>query len=277
VLIDPDKIRISAQEREEIMDSARRLRPPLPWEPGWKVLVGACLLAGVAGALVLGWVRSGPVAKPSEADHPNTAPLMASMAAHPQLSGTTQTDWSSRMTQSLEQGVAAPEFTLPAIRSRDQITLSRYRGRPVVLVFGSLSCELFCKRAPDLQRLCAAHKDRAEFLFVSVTEAGHRIPGLEFVLGKAEPEGVDPLEGRRARLAKALDRLGLSMPGAVDAGAAAEGAYDAFPTRLVVVDAGGRIALDLGRPLIAPWDLSKVAAWLAKQEQQAARPEPSAG
>jgi hypothetical protein len=242
-------------------------------EPGWKVFVGPCLLAGVAGALVLGCNHSEPVAKPSDADNPNTAHLMASMAAHSQLSGPTPVDWSSRMTQKLEKGIPAPDFTLPAIRGRDRITLSRYRGRSVVLVFGSFSCDLFRKRTSDLQRLYEAHKDRAEFLFVSVTEAGHRIPGLEFVLDKAGTGDVDPLEDRRARLVKALDRVGLSMPGAVDAGAAAEVAYDAFPLRLVVVDAGGRIALDLGRAVPDPWDLSEVAAWLAKQEKQAARHE----
>jgi hypothetical protein len=248
------------------MAPSRWLCLTLPWEPGWKVLVGVCLLASVAGALVVDWIHCKLVAQATPCDNANTARLMASMAAHAQLSGRAPVDWSSRMTQRLKKGILAPNFALPAIRSRDQITLSRYRGRPVVLVFGSLSCDLFCKRTSDLQSLYKAHKDRAEFLFVSVTEAGHRIPGLEFVLKKPAPGRVDRLEDRQARLAKALDQLGLSMPAALDAGATAEVAYDAFPLRLVVVDAGGRIALDLGRPLPDPWDLTEVAAWLAQQE-----------
>jgi hypothetical protein len=228
-------------------------------------LAATCLLAALAGALALDWMmRAGRAAKPSDADNPNVAHLMASMAAHSQPSDPERIDWSARLAQKLEEGVPAPGFTLPAIRGRDRVTLSSYHGRPVVLLFGSLTCDLFCKRSADLEHLYQAHKDRAEFLFVSVTESGHRIPGLEFMLEKAEPGGLDPFEDRRARLAKAMDRVGLSMPGVVDTGTAAEAAYDAFPLRLVVVDASGRVALDLGRPLADPWDLREVEAWLTR-------------
>jgi hypothetical protein len=101
----------------------------------------------------------------------------------------------SGLARKLKAGSLAPTFTLPTIADHGVVSLSSLQGKPVVLVFGSLSCDSFCDRIGDIERMYQAYKDRAAFLFVYVTEAGHRIRGLEFVIGSA---GLDTPEGRRA-------------------------------------------------------------------------------
>ena len=106
------------------------------------------------------------------------------------------------------------------------------------------------------------------FLFVSVTEARHQIPGLEFMI---DPVGPDTPEERRARVGRAMRQVGATLLGVLDIGAAAETAYDAYPNRLVIVGADGRIALDIGRDLFPkPWNLNEVEAWLKAQAVDAA-------
>ncbi|MBX9584819.1 MAG: redoxin domain-containing protein [Gemmataceae bacterium] len=157
----------------------------------------------------------------------------------------------------LPAGSPAPDFDLPAVGG-GRVTLARFRGRPLVLVFGSFTCDKVCDRAVELERLYRAHRDRAAFLLVNVTEANHPIPGLEFVTG-------GPPADRAERIAEAGRVTGLSLPAAVDEGQAAERAYNAFPARLVVVAADGTVGLDLGRPMSAPWDLGEVEAWLGRR------------
>ena len=154
-------------------------------------------------------------------------------------------------------GDPAPDFALPAVGEDRRVGLADFRGRPLVLVFGSFSCDRFCGRVPDLERLYLAHRDKASFLFVAVSEANHHVPGLEFVL-------TGPPGDRAGRIAEARRVAGLSMPAVADEGKAAERAYKAFPLRLVVVDAGGTVGLDLGRAVSTPWDLGEVEAWLTR-------------
>src|SRR5262245_33273156 len=42
----------------------------------------------------------------------------------------------------------APDFTLPDLRTGRPVTLSAFRGRPTVLIFGSFTCTLFCNQTP---------------------------------------------------------------------------------------------------------------------------------
>jgi peroxiredoxin len=181
------------------------------------------------------------------------------------------TDWQARLAKKWKPGTPAPDFTLPATRGQE-VTLAHFRGRPVVLFFGSFSCDEFCERVGAMERLYQAYQDRARFLFVSVTEAGHQIPGLEFMLDQPNPAASSPLEERRGRIAKAMKQMSLTMPGAVDVKEEVETAYDAYPMRLVLVAADGTIALDMGRGLFEPWDFDAVRAWLKSQPQQPGEP-----
>jgi peroxiredoxin len=155
-------------------------------------------------------------------------------------------------------GSPAPDFKLPLLGGGAKRGPADFRGKkPVVLVFGSFSCDLFCSDTRQVEMLYWKYRDRAEFLFVSVAEAGHDIPGMEFVLDAEK----SPQE-HRAAVGQAMAKVGLTMPAVVDREGRVMNAYKAFPRRLVVVDRKGRIALDLGTGLgKAKWHFSAVDKW----------------
>lgn len=102
------------------------------------------------------------------------------------------------------------------------------------------------------------YKHRAEFLLVVISEAGHSLEGLEFLL--ETPEGP---EQRRHQVAKAVRSMNVSIPAVVDVDGKVEAAYSAWPKRLLVVTAHGQVALDAR--LRSQADLSDVAqlrSWL---------------
>jgi hypothetical protein len=235
----------------------------LPGEgPGLVLLCLFCLAAAVALAFVIARAFPTEGHNPSPVDtqglqeipppgHPPQPPLAKSMRlAH--LWAKTQ----------LPVGAPAPPFTLPALRGDRDWSLADFRGRrPVVLVFGSLSCDLFCKDVGKLERFYQRHRGGAAFLFVVVREAGHPVPGLHFLLEPGISAGR-----RRALVRKAARRVGLTMPAAMDGpDERVMNAYRAFPRRVVVVDRAGRIALDLGTGVEKPgWDFSPIERWLRR-------------
>jgi hypothetical protein len=160
-------------------------------------------------------------------------------------------------------GEPAADFQLPDFDDGHVVSLASLRARrPVVLIFGSFSCDLFVREAAAVERLYRAYKDQAEFLFIYVAEAGHDVPELDSILA-AIPSGPDH---RRQRVQKGRQCLRHTMPTVLDTDdRAVLTAYDAFPRRLVVVDLDGCIAVDLGKAVDGPgWDLSKIEAWLLK-------------
>jgi hypothetical protein len=164
-------------------------------------------------------------------------------------------------------GEVASDLRLPALTGPDrEVRLGSLVGRkPVVLVFGSFSCLAFCKQLDRLERLYRDNKERAEFLFVNVREAGHVIPGLEFVIEGRTARFDIPMGVRRERTLRAMREKGFTLPAVIDPDdAPAEEAYDGFPVRLVVLDREGMVALDQGSgmPGEQPWDLSAVEEWL---------------
>jgi hypothetical protein len=99
---------------------------------GTAILLAACLAAAVAGARALDGAlhpaRPGPDSASDEAPPPVTVPSIAvdAMKAMLAAEGT------------LPRGTAAPDFTLPDVRTGQPVRLASFRGRrPVVLVFGS--------------------------------------------------------------------------------------------------------------------------------------------
>jgi hypothetical protein len=96
-------------------------------------------------------------------------------------------------------------------------------------------------------------------LFVKVSNVQHMNPDLRFI---AMEESAD-LADRRRIACQALKELKLTFPCVLDkADKAVETAYDAFPMRLLIVDADGRIALDARRGIPDGWDFASVEAWL---------------
>jgi hypothetical protein len=173
-------------------------------------------------------------------------------------------------------GDPAPDFTLPRADSSGPTRLRDLVGRkPVVLVFGSLSCTLFDRCRPALARLYQDNHARAEFLFVNIREAAQHVSGLEFLIPAGQREEWPEetvcrcsLEEHRRAVRKALARTGFPLPTVIDReDEEVMYQYGAFPMRLVVVDAGGRVALDLGRAVglgreVEGWDLLAVDDWL---------------
>jgi hypothetical protein len=171
------------------------------------------LAVGVAGLQVWWTFRAGP--RVWVAPHPATA-------AEP-----------------LAVGSPAADFVLDPIDGGSPVRLAdlRRRGRPVVLVFSSFTCDYFTYHQRYLRDLYRGYGDRAEFLTVVVREAGHELPGVEFLLDS--PSGAD----RRGLVSQAVRFRGWPLPTVLDTpDAAAEVAYRAFPLRVVVVNPDGRIA-----------------------------------
>ncbi len=115
-----------------------------------------------------------------------------------------------------------------------------------------------------LLRLHAAYEGRAAFLLVVITDAGHPEPGGPTGAEGPRPAGATTEE--RLRLAReGQEAYGVPFPVLLDEGGQAESAYAAYPQRLVVVGAGGRVVYDGGRGAAggpSAWDLAEVEAHL---------------
>jgi hypothetical protein len=169
------------------------------------------------------------------------------------------------MSSRLPTGSPAADFALRTVEGGRLVRLSDYRGRaPVVLVFGSFSCNVFCGYSDSLELLYQAYREEAQFFHVAVTEAGHHTPGLEFLV--EEPAaGPSHHDVRSDQVRRAMALKGFTMPALIDApDAPVEIGYDAFPLRVVVVDTDGKVALDLGRGISERWDFGTLERWLRR-------------
>jgi hypothetical protein len=162
-----------------------------------------------------------------------------------------------QQTEGLPPGREPPDFTLPDTSGK-AVTLSSFRGkRPVVLVFGSFGCNLFCDSLGWLCRLRDASRGRAEFLFVYVSEAPHNSTPL--------PKAARPIPsptGEDARLQRVRwyeEEGGGDLRWLLDgADERVEELYGAWPRRLVIVGIDGRVVFDAGHGLMRPWDEAEI-------------------
>ena len=157
----------------------------------------------------------------------------------------------------LARGEEAPDFTLPDASGRP-VTLSSFRGkRPVVLVFGSFGCDLFCASLVRLRRLRDAWKGRAEFLFVYVSEGPHKSTPLPQAASPMPPATGAGAPLKRVRWYEGETGGGLCwLFDGEDK--RMEDVYNAWPRRLLIVGSDGRVAFDAGNGIGAPWDLDEV-------------------
>jgi hypothetical protein len=165
-------------------------------------------------------------------------------------------------------GAEAPDFTLPDA-SGQPVALSSFRGRrPVVVVFGSFGCRLFCDVLDHLRRLRDLYQGKVEFLFVYVSEAYHSSRPLRKASRPMPPAGG--AAARRERVRWYEEESGSSLHWLLDKeDGRVEGLYAAWPRRLVVVGIDGKVVFDAGPGVKAPWNLSEVEKHL-----QAALPSP---
>lgn len=156
---------------------------------------------------------------------------------------------------SLQPGPAlnetAPDFTLKTVSGGESITLSKVLGpKPVVLIFGNITCGPFRSQAGNVDKLFRMYQDRARFLMVYVREAhpidGWRMESNERVgVSIAQPSTY---EDRRKTAETCAGRLDLGFPVLVDDLDDAIGArYSGMPSRLYLLDSRGGIAYKSGR------------------------------
>jgi hypothetical protein len=143
-------------------------------------------------------------------------------------------------------GEPAPDFTLPLAGRPGSVTLADFRGRPLVLVFGSFTWGPFRNEVGDLALTARTYRDQVAFLMVYVREAhasDEWVMGSNTRLGIELPQPLTDAE-RRAVAAQFVEAQGgLPFPVAVDGVDDRVGrAYGAWPERLYVLDAEGRVA-----------------------------------
>ena len=139
---------------------------------------------------------------------------------------------------------------------------------------------MFCSEVVHLPELFEKYSDRAQFLLVYGGEWGmlrgtHSHPLPEAISDFDELAGVGP--GSRRRLAERVragkKHFGLKMTFLLDdEQCQAQSAFVAFPKRLIIVDADGRIALDSGRKPTAPFPWKEVTDWLDHYGNSASEP-----
>jgi hypothetical protein len=124
------------------------------------------------------------------------------------------------------------------------VPISTYKGKPLVLIFGSYSCPSFREHAKGLDELQRRYAAKANFLLVYTKEA-HPVGGWEVQRNKDAEISVPQAKDEAARLAAAKlarTKLGLSMATAVDSmDDQLVAAFDAFPNGAVILDREGQI------------------------------------
>lgn len=146
---------------------------------------------------------------------------------------------------------SAPDFTLKTNDGKQQITLSKLTGsKPVVLIFGNITCGPFRSHSGNLEKLYERYKDRATFLMVYVREA-HPTDGWR--MDSNDRVGVTEQQPRnyeeRVEVAqKCGNVLNLGFPMVVDTIDDSVGArYSGMPGRLYLIDTEGKVAYKSGR------------------------------
>jgi hypothetical protein len=177
---------------------------------------------------------------------------------------------------SLQDGPAldgtAPDFTLKTVGGRDEVTLSKLVGpKPVVLVFGNVTCGPFRTQAGNVEALHHRYKDRATFLMVYVREA-HPTDGWS--MASNERVGVSIRQPRtydeRVAVARTCSvRLALGFPMLVDTIDDVVGSrYSGMPSRLYLLDLQGKVAYKSGRGPFGfkPAELEQALLMLLQEE-----------
>ena len=145
----------------------------------------------------------------------------------------------------LRNGDDAPDFSLRTFDGTQLVTLSEFRGKPVVLVFGSCTCPPFVRSTTTINSLFEKYHEDVKFLMVYIREA-HPIGGREVPNNQFKVNAPTTLSERCALAEDFNDRIQMQMPIVVDTiDDAVADVYAPWPNRLVVVDADGKIA-DVG-------------------------------
>jgi Spy/CpxP family protein refolding chaperone/peroxiredoxin len=142
-----------------------------------------------------------------------------------------------------QAGQPAPEFSLQKLDGL-KLNLSNFKGKVVVLTFGSYSSPSFRRRAQGLEEIYKRYDDRANFLLVYTKEA-HPKNGWQVDRNKDEnvevPEASD-MSAREQQAKQARSTLHRSWPTLIDTmDDSAAKAYGAGECTTFIIDREGKI------------------------------------
>jgi tetratricopeptide (TPR) repeat protein len=177
------------------------------------------------------------------------------------------------------QGVAAGEAGLAIGTPAPAIPGLAWTGltKPVVLVFGSYTCPKLRSSAAALKTIGEKYRGTVDFRLVYIREAhgnGQWQSTINEREGVALPQAGN-LKEKREHADLCLRKLDLSWQAVVDGmDGTAEKAFEAWPSRLYVVDRSGRIAFNsrLGELDFRPPELDRVLREILAKRTTDARP-----
>ena len=174
---------------------------------------------------------------------------------------------SERKPEVLKIGDEAPRFTLSRVDSDEEVTLrDLIRDKPVVLVFGSISCSPFRQRVEQVEQLYLQYKDKVNFVMIYIREA--HPDSVIMVKGLDESESLqtfiqtDDAKLRKEHAQTCNRTLKLSFPMLMDAvDNKINAAYAGWPIRIVIVGQDGKV-IDPGAKGPQGFQPEKLEAWL---------------
>lgn len=142
-------------------------------------------------------------------------------------------------------GDLAPDFSLRWLNG-DPAKLSAFKGKPVVLIFGSYTTPTFRDKAVQLPKLAQRYSTQAKFILVYTKEA-HPSDGWTVERNKHDNIDIPQPTDEFARKTVALQAVAVlhleNLPLALDTmNDATADAYDAFPDGVVIIGKDGKIA-----------------------------------
>jgi alkylhydroperoxidase family enzyme len=174
-------------------------------------------------------------------------------------------------------GETAPEFTLRKVDGSGTVRLSDLVGeKPVVLVFGNITCGPFRSQAGNIEKLYRRYQDRANFVMIYVREA-HPTDGWRMASNERAEVRIEQPRTFDERLGVAQTcqrKLGFEMPFVVDTIDDAVGAiYSGMPSRLYVIDRDGKVAYKSGRGPFGfkPAEMEQALIWTLTEQALADR------
>jgi hypothetical protein len=148
-------------------------------------------------------------------------------------------------------GQPAPDFTIMDVRTGKEVSLRDLKtGRPLVLVFGSWGCNVFCTQFDKVAVLEKDYRGKADFVYIQIADAPHPLP--QAVADALAAAGIsnETAANRRERAALSAEAMGLRLRHLLDTQAGDAGKkYRAWPQRLYIVS-GDEVVHDTGPGLM---------------------------
>jgi hypothetical protein len=155
------------------------------------------------------------------------------------------------ITQKLKPGTQAPPMTLLRADGSGQVELKELQGqKPLVLIFGSFTCNLFFDQVGELDQVHKQYKNHAEFCFVYISEA-HPDQEITVQLEVGPTRMFFPVTEsvtERLKRAELLERsTGMQIPAfAAVNEELLEETYGPWPSRFMIVDRNHHIVFNSG-------------------------------